>query len=184
MPENNIQTDMCCPARREISVLSDIIASQQKTIGQLTDLIAQLRKRVPPADMLKEFDYSPKGILEFRHRYSITQWTLSKLIGVDQSDISRWETGEACLKYNKKLISLMHLEEDKITELIAKVEPERKAFLEKRRANITTRHSAKKYKSRKAKTVAIAVSPSSSSEYNISNLSESSIPETCNLPEP
>ena len=181
MPENNIQTDMCCPARREISVLSDIIASQQKTIGQLTELIAQLRKRVPPSDVPKE--YSPTGITEFRHKYSITQWTLSRLIGVDQSEISRWETGKHHLRNNKKLISLMHLEEEKITELIAKVEPERKAFLEKRRASITTRHSAKKHKSRKAKTVAIAASPSSSSEYNNSNLFESSVSQTCNPPE-
>ena len=184
MPENNIQPDMCCPARREISVLSDIIASQQKTIGQLTELIVQIRKTVTPADMSKEFDCSPKGILEFRHRYSITQWTLSKLIGVDQSDISRWETGEARPKYNKKLISLMRLEEEKLIELIAKAEAERKAFLEKRRANKPTRHSAKKHKSRKIKNVAIAVSPSSPSEYGISNLSDSSVSKTCNPPEP
>ena len=57
-------------------------------------------------------------IRELRQRAGLTQAEVAVEMNVDQSAVSRWESGECrpCRKYHKQLAELLHCEVEEIKE--------------------------------------------------------------------
>ena len=185
----SVHEEMHCPARIEIKSLKKQINIQQAIIEDLTKRIVELEKRpittIATGEPPKSFDYYARALVEFRAKYSITQATLGKMLGVAQTLVSAWENKVKVPRRKRQIMALLKLESDEVEKLIAEIESEEQRILNikkdskpKRRRvkhkcylNIQRRQNKEKSTSKSE----VIVLPS---EKN--NPPSSSIPNTCN----
>jgi len=97
-------------ARKELKALDEKIAEQKKTIAALTKRVNDLeKKQAAPAAAVsaekkqeapakdgkgRKVRFSPKSLIKFRKKYSLSQKALAKLLDVTQFTVSHWEIGK------------------------------------------------------------------------------------------
>ena len=97
-------------ARKELKALDAKIGEQKKTIAALLKRVNELEKKqaAPAAPVAAEKKqeipaqdgkgrkarFSPKSLVKFRKKYSLSQKALAKLLDVTQFTVSHWEIGK------------------------------------------------------------------------------------------
>jgi len=129
-------------ARKELKALEAKINEQKKTINALTKRINELEKKqaaapaavkpaaesvqaaAPAADGRKA-RFSPKSLVKFRKKYSISQKALAILLGVTPFTVSHWEIGKNRPRVNQieAFSALTKLGKRKVLALVAEKAP-------------------------------------------------------------
>lgn len=97
-------------ARKELKALDEKIGEQKKTISALLKRVGELeKKQAAPAPKaaddkkpdaparegkIRKVRFSPKSLVKFRKKYSLSQKALAKLLDVTQFTVSHWEIGK------------------------------------------------------------------------------------------
>ena len=98
-------------ARKELKAFEAKINEQKKTISALTKRVNELEKKqaaapasfkpaaesvqaVAPAADGRKARFSPKSLVKFRKKYSLSQKALAILLGVTPFTVSHWEIGK------------------------------------------------------------------------------------------
>jgi len=97
-------------ARKELKALDEKINEQKKTINALQKRINELEKKQvsaaaakpaaaenvqeAPAQEGRKVRFSPKSLVKFRKKYSLSQKALAILLGVTPFTVSHWEIGK------------------------------------------------------------------------------------------
>ena len=129
-------------ARKELKVLEAKINEQKKTISALTKRINELEKKqgaVPaavksaaesvqaaaPAAEGRKARFSPKSLVKFRKKYSLSQKALAVLLGVTPFTVSHWEIGKNRPRANQieAFSALAKLGKRKVLALVAEKAP-------------------------------------------------------------
>ena len=129
-------------ARKELKVLEAKIIEQKKTISALTKRINELEKKqgaVPaavksaaesvqaaaPAAEGRKARFSPKSLVKFRKKYSLSQKALAVLLGVTPFTVSHWEIGKNRPRTNQieAFSVLAKLGKRKVLALVAEKAP-------------------------------------------------------------
>ena len=132
-------------ARKELKALDEKINEQKKTISALQKRVNELEKKqavsaaaapAAPAAEKKEVDasdgkgrkarFSPKSLVKFRKKYSISQKALAKLLDVTPFTVSHWEIGKNRPRPNQieAFSALAKLGKRKLYALVAEKAPE------------------------------------------------------------
>ena len=131
-------------ARKELKALDEKISEQKKTIAALQKRVNELEKKqavsapaaAPAAE--KKLDvpaqdgkgrkarFSPKSLVKFRKKYSISQKALAKLLDVTPFTVSHWEIGKNRPRPNQieAFSALTKLGKRKLFALVAEKAPE------------------------------------------------------------
>ena len=172
-------------ARKELKALEAKINEQKKTISALTKRIHDLEKKqaapaavksaaesvqaaVPAADGRKA-RFSPKSLVKFRKKYSLSQKALAVLLGVTPFTVSHWEIGKNRPRTNQieAFSALTKLGKRKVLALVAEKAPSelpapKKAAPKKAKAakkevkKVEKKAAAPAKRGRKAKAVKVA----------------------------
>ena len=98
-------------ARKELKAFEAKISEQKKTISALTKRINELEKKQSAASVApapakalpvsavpenagRKVRFSPKSLVKFRKKYSLSQKALAVLLGVTPFTVSHWEIGK------------------------------------------------------------------------------------------
>ena len=96
-------------ARKELKALDEKINEQKKTINALQKRISELEKsqvsaaakpaasekvQVAPVQESRKVRFSPKSLVKFRKKFSLSQKALAILLGVTPFTVSHWEIGK------------------------------------------------------------------------------------------
>lgn len=96
-------------ARKELKALDEKINEQKKTINALQKRISELEKsqasaatktaaaekvQEAPAQEGRKVRFSPKSLVKFRKKFSLSQKALAILLGVTPFTVSHWEIGK------------------------------------------------------------------------------------------
>lgn len=97
-------------ARKELKALDEKINEQKKTINALLKRISELEKKQvsavaakpaaaekaqeAPAQEGRKVRFSPKSLVKFRKKFSLSQKALAILLGVTPFTVSHWEIGK------------------------------------------------------------------------------------------
>ena len=96
-------------ARKELKALDEKIAEQKKTITALQKRVNELEKKqsvivakpaetekvqTAPAQEGRKVRFSPKSLVKFRKKYTLSQKALAILLGVTPFTVSHWEIGK------------------------------------------------------------------------------------------
>ncbi len=96
-------------ARKELKAFEAKINEQKKTISALTKRVNELEKKQAapaaaepaaepaqsaPATEGRKARFSPKSLVKFRKKYSLSQKALAVLLGVTPFTVSHWEIGK------------------------------------------------------------------------------------------
>ena len=131
-------------ARKELKALDERISEQKKTISALQKRVNELEKKqivfasaAAPAVEKKQdapaqdgkgrkARFSPKSIVKFRKKYSISQKALAKLLDVTPFTVSHWEIGKNRPRPNQieAFSALAKLGKRKLYALVAEKAPE------------------------------------------------------------
>ena len=130
-------------ARKEIKALEAKINEQKKTINALTKRVNDLEKKqaaapaavkpaaepvqaVAPAADGRKARFSPKSLVKFRKKYSLSQKALAILLGVTPFTVSHWEIGKNRPRTNQieAFSALSKLGKRKVLALVAEKAPE------------------------------------------------------------
>ena len=130
-------------ARKEMKAFEAKINEQKKTISTLTKRINELEKKQaaapasvkPAADAVqtaapamegRKVRFSPKSLVKFRKKYSISQKALAILLGVTPFTVSHWEIGKNRPRVNQieAFSALAKLGKRKVLALVAEKAPE------------------------------------------------------------
>ena len=128
-------------ARKELKALDEKISEQKKTISALQKRVNELEKKqavsavvaVAPAENAPAPDakgrkarFSPKSLVKFRKKYSISQKALAKLLDVTPFTVSHWEIGKNRPRPNQieAFSALAKLGKRKLYALVAEKAPE------------------------------------------------------------
>jgi DNA-binding transcriptional regulator YiaG len=129
-------------ARKELKALEAKINEQKKTISSLTKRVNDLEKKqtaapvaaksapeavqtaAPAADGRKA-RFSPKSLVKFRKKYSLSQKALAILLGVTPFTVSHWEIGKNRPRANQieAFSALAKLGKRKLYALVAEKAP-------------------------------------------------------------
>ncbi len=129
-------------ARKELKAFEAKINEQKKTISALTKRINDLEKKqasapatvkpavesaqaaAPAADGRKA-RFSPKSLVKFRKKYSLSQKALAVLLGVTPFTVSHWEIGKNRPRTNQieAFSALAKLGKRKVLALVAEKAP-------------------------------------------------------------
>ena len=169
-------------ARKELKAFEAKINEQKKTISALTKRVNDLEKKqavapaaaksapeavqtaAPAADGRKA-RFSPKSLVKFRKKYSLSQKALAILLGVTPFTVSHWEIGKNRPRTNQieAFSALAKLGKRKVLALVAEKAPTelpapKKAAPKKAKAVKTTekKAAAPAKRGRKAKAVKAA----------------------------
>jgi len=130
-------------ARKELKAFEAKINEQKKTINALTKRVNELEKKqaaapaavkpaseavqsaAPAADGRKA-RFSPKSLVKFRKKYSLSQKALAILLGVTPFTVSHWEIGKNRPRTNQieAFSALAKLGKRKVLALVAEKAPE------------------------------------------------------------
>ncbi len=130
-------------ARKELKAFEAKINEQKKTISALTKRVNELEKKqaaapaafkpaaeavqaaAPAADGRKA-RFSPKSLVKFRKKYSLSQKALAILLGVTPFTVSHWEIGKNRPRTNQieAFSALAKLGKRKVLALVAEKAPE------------------------------------------------------------
>ena len=130
-------------ARKELKAFEAKINEQKKTINALTKRVNDLEKKqaaapaavkpaaepvqaaAPAADGRKA-RFSPKSLVKFRKKYSLSQKALAILLGVTPFTVSHWEIGKNRPRTNQieAFSALSKLGKRKVLALVAEKAPE------------------------------------------------------------
>ena len=132
-------------ARKELKALDEKISEQKKTISALQKRVNELEKKqivsasaaaAPAAEKKQDVPaqdgkgrkarFSPKSIVKFRKKYSISQKALAKLLNVTPFTVSHWEIGKNRPRPNQieAFSALAKLGKRKLYALVAEKAPE------------------------------------------------------------
>ena len=96
-------------ARKELKALDEKINEQKKTINALQKRVNELEKKqaaapavkpaaesvqAAPAQEGRKVRFSPKSLVKFRKKFSLSQKALALLLGVTPFTVSHWEIGK------------------------------------------------------------------------------------------
>ena len=129
-------------ARKELKAFEAKINEQKKTINALTKRVNELEKKqaaapaavkpaseavqaaAPAADGRKA-RFSPKSLVKFRKKYSLSQKALAVLLGVTPFTVSHWEIGKNRPRTNQieAFSALTKLGKRKVLALVAEKAP-------------------------------------------------------------
>ena len=120
-------------ARKELKAFEAKINEQKKTISALTKRVNELEKKqaaeavqaaAPAADGRKA-RFSPKSLVKFRKKYSLSQKALAILLGVTPFTVSHWEIGKNRPRTNQieAFSALAKLGKRKVLALVAEKAP-------------------------------------------------------------
>lgn len=129
-------------ARKELKAFEAKINEQKKTISALTKRINDLEKKqaaapasaksaaepvqaAAPATEGRKARFSPKSLVKFRKKYSISQKALAVLLGVTPFTVSHWEIGKNRPRVNQieAFSTLAKLGKRKVLALVAEKAP-------------------------------------------------------------
>ena len=129
-------------ARKELKVLEAKINEQKKTISALTKRINDLEKKqavapaavktaaesvqaAAPAAEGRKARFSPKSLVKFRKKYSLSPKALAVLLGVTPFTVSHWEIGKNRPRANQieAFSALAKLGKRKVLALVAEKAP-------------------------------------------------------------
>ena len=127
-------------ARKELKALDEKINEQKKTISALQKRVNELEKKqavvpaavkpaaepVPaPATEGRKVRFSPKSLVKFRKKYSLSQKALAVLLGVTPFTVSHWEIGKNRPRTNQieAFSALTKLGKRKVLALVAEKAP-------------------------------------------------------------
>ena len=128
-------------ARKELKAFEAKINEQKKTISALTKRVNELEKKqaapaavkpgsesVPaaaPAADGRKVRFSPKSLVKFRKKYSLSQKALAVLLGVTPFTVSHWEIGKNRPRTNQieAFSALTKLGKRKVLALVAEKAP-------------------------------------------------------------
>ena len=131
-------------ARKELKALDEKISEQKKTIAALQKRVNELEKKqavsapaaasgaekkqdAPAQDGKgRKARFSPKSLVKFRKKYSISQKALAKLLDVTPFTVSHWEIGKNRPRPNQieAFSALTKLGKRKLFALVAEKAPE------------------------------------------------------------
>ena len=130
-------------ARKELKAFEAKINEQKKTISALTKRINELEKKqgvapaavktaaesvqaIAPAAEGRKARFSPKSLVKFRKKYSLSQKALAILLGVTPFTVSHWEIGKNRPRTNQieAFSALSKLGKRKVLALVAEKAPE------------------------------------------------------------
>ena len=131
-------------ARKELKALDEKISEQKKTISALQKRVNELEKKqavsapaaAPAAEKKQDAPaqdgkgrkarFSPKSLVKFRKKYSISQKALAKLLDVTPFTVSHWEIGKNRPRPNQieAFSALTKLGKRKLFALVAEKAPE------------------------------------------------------------
>lgn len=128
-------------ARKELKAFEAKINEQKKTISALTKRVNELEKKAaapaaaPAAEKAqtgaaaentgKKARFSPKSLVKFRKKYSLSQKALAVLLGVTPFTVSHWEIGKNRPRANQieAFSALAKLGKRKLYALVAEKAP-------------------------------------------------------------
>ena len=129
-------------ARKELKAFEAKINEQKKTISALTKRINELEKKqavapaavksaaeavpaVAPVTDGRKARFSPKSLVKFRKKYSLSQKALAILLGVTPFTVSHWEIGKNRPRTNQieAFSALAKLGKRKVLALVAEKAP-------------------------------------------------------------
>ena len=129
-------------ARKELKAFEAKINEQKKTISALTKRINELEKKqsvapaavksaaeavpaVAPVADGRKARFSPKSLVKFRKKYSLSQKALAILLGVTPFTVSHWEIGKNRPRTNQieAFSALAKLGKRKVLALVAEKAP-------------------------------------------------------------
>jgi len=128
-------------ARKELKALDEKIGEQKKTIAALLKRVNELEKKqaasAAPVSAEKKQEapaqdgkgrkvrFSPKSLVKFRKKYSLSQKALAKLLDVTQFTVSHWEIGKNRPRPNQieAFAALSKLGKRKLFALVAEKAP-------------------------------------------------------------
>ena len=131
-------------ARKELKALDEKISEQKKTIAALQKRVNELEKKqtvsvsasasavekkqdaAAPDAKGRKARFSPKSLVKFRKKYSISQKALAKLLDVTPFTVSHWEIGKNRPRPNQieAFSALSKLGKRKLAALVAEKAPE------------------------------------------------------------
>ena len=132
-------------ARKELKAFEAKINEQKKTISALTKRVNELEKKqaaavksaavkpaaeavqaAAPAAEGRKARFSPKSLVKFRKKYSLSQKALAVLLGVTPFTVSHWEIGKNRPRANQieAFSALAKLGKRKVLALVAEKAPE------------------------------------------------------------
>ena len=130
-------------ARKELKAFEAKINEQKKTISALTKRVNELEKKqaaapaavkpaaeavqaIAPAADGRKARFSPKSLVKFRKKYSLSQKALAILLGVTPFTVSHWEIGKNRPRTNQieAFSALSKLGKRKVLALVAEKAPE------------------------------------------------------------
>jgi DNA-binding transcriptional regulator YiaG len=128
-------------ARKELKAFEAKINEQKKTISALTKRVNELEKKAAasaavkpasesvqaaaPAAEGRKARFSPKSLVKFRKKYSLSQKALAVLLGVTPFTVSHWEIGKNRPRANQieAFSALAKLGKRKVLALVAEKAP-------------------------------------------------------------
>ena len=128
-------------ARKELKAFEAKINEQKKTISALTKRVNELEKKAAapaaakpasesvqaaaPAAEGRKARFSPKSLVKFRKKYSLSQKALAVLLGVTPFTVSHWEIGKNRPRANQieSFSALAKLGKRKVLALVAEKAP-------------------------------------------------------------
>ena len=129
-------------ARKELKAFEAKINEQKKTISALTKRVHDLEKKqaaapaavkpaaesvqtAAPAAEGRKARFSPKSLVKFRKKYSLSQKALAVLLGVTPFTVSHWEIGKNRPRTNQieAFSALAKLGKRKVLALVAEKAP-------------------------------------------------------------
>ena len=129
-------------ARKELKAFEAKINEQKKTISALTKRVHDLEKKqaaapaavkpaaesvqtAAPAAEGRKARFSPKSLVKFRKKYSLSQKALAVLLGVTPFTVSHWEIGKNRPRANQieAFSALAKLGKRKVLALVAEKAP-------------------------------------------------------------
>ena len=124
-------------ARKELKAFEAKINEQKKTISALTKRVNELEKKAaaPAAEKAqtgaiaentgRKARFSPKSLVKFRKKYSLSQKALAVLLGVTPFTVSHWEIGKNRPRTNQieAFSALAKLGKRKVLALVAEKAP-------------------------------------------------------------
>lgn len=124
-------------ARKELKAFEAKINEQKKTISALTKRVNELEKKAaaPAAEKAqtgaiaentgRKARFSPKSLVKFRKKYSLSQKALAVLLGVTPFTVSHWEIGKNRPRANQieAFSALAKLGKRKLYALVAEKAP-------------------------------------------------------------
>ena len=167
-------------ARKELKAFEAKINEQKKTISALTKRVNDLEKKqavapaavkpaaeavqaVAPAADGRKARFSPKSLVKFRKKYSLSQKALAVLLGVTPFTVSHWEIGKNRPRTNQieAFSALAKLGKRKVLALVAEKAPAelpapKKATAEKKEVKTVEKKAAAPAKRGRKKAVKAA----------------------------